>query len=46
MRRTLLEHGDKITALETEMRAGFATMGTGTAQITVLLKGIADSEQD
>lgn len=44
LRQTQLEQGREIVGLRTEMAEGFAKVHTGMAQITVLLKGIADSE--
>jgi chromosome segregation ATPase len=41
----LREHSEKIDRLEREMRHGFATLGTGMAQITALLQGIAGTDQ-
>jgi hypothetical protein len=40
MRATLLEHGVRFDSLETEMRAGSATVRTGTAQIVMLLGAV------
>ena len=40
LRETQLEQGREITSLRQEMREGFATLGTGMAQITALLTNI------
>ena len=40
MRETQLEQGREITSLRQEMHEGFATLGTGMAQITALLTNI------
>jgi uncharacterized protein involved in exopolysaccharide biosynthesis len=44
LRETQLEQGREIAGLRAEMTEGFAKVHTGMAQITVLLKGIADSD--
>lgn len=46
LRETQLEQGREITSLRREMRDGFATLGTGMAQITALLTTIAGPEHD
>ncbi|MGH4002376.1 MAG: hypothetical protein ACRDTJ_33475 [Pseudonocardiaceae bacterium] len=53
LRETQLEQGraiasleHRVTGLDQKMTEGFATLGTGMAQITALLKGIAGSGQD
>jgi len=40
LRETQLEQGQAIVRLEREMREGFATLGTGMAQITALLTSL------
>ncbi len=46
LRETQLEQGREIVSLRQEMRAGFATLSTGMAQITALLTNISGPEHD
>ena len=44
--QALTGHGQAIASLDEKMTDGFATLGTGMAQITALLREIAGSEQN
>jgi hypothetical protein len=46
LRQTQLEQGQKIDALEREVRDGFSTVQVGMAQITALLTAAIGPEQD
>jgi chromosome segregation ATPase len=45
LRETQLEQGRELVCLRQEMRAGFATLSTGMAEITTLLTKIAEVER-
>jgi hypothetical protein len=38
LRETQLEHGERLSSLEAEMRQGFAKLGAGMSYITTLLE--------